>query len=89
MAKAIKAHVQGRVQGVHFRDNTRQQAENLELAGYAKNLEDGSVEVFAEGDETSLQALIDYLVNGPATAEVMQVDHEEVEPRNVSGFQIL
>ena len=66
--------IRGRVQGVFFRANARKIALNLGLNGYAKNLEDGSVEVIAEGNEENLKKLVEFCKKGPERAEVSKVD---------------
>ena len=74
----IRAIVRGRVQGVYFRASTRAEALRLDLAGYASNLPDGSVEVVAEGPEESLRSLVDYLHRGPTQARVESVTWEPI-----------
>jgi acylphosphatase len=71
--------ISGRVQGVFFRASTQQQARKLGIAGYAKNLADGRVEVLACGDETQVSHLIQWLWQGPPTAEVIGVDVMELQ----------
>ena len=66
--------VSGRVQGVFFRDSTRQQANRLKLAGGVRNLLDGRVEVQVTGDETIVQELIKWLKIGPKYAKVSTID---------------
>ncbi len=79
--KAIEALVSGRVQGVGFRAFTRSKAKSLGLKGFVRNLPDGRVEVYAEGDEKALEKLIDYLHIGPFFADVKKVDWKFVKPR--------
>ncbi len=69
----LEARVSGRVQGVYFRESTRSKAQSLNLTGWNKNNRDGSVSVVAEGSRTQLEALFDYLQEGPAAAEVERV----------------
>lgn len=71
--------VSGRVQGVYFRASTRQQARQLGLTGYAKNLPDGRVEVLAVGEVTALNALNQWLWRGPPAASVTDVQCVEAE----------
>ena len=66
--------VAGRVQGVGFRWFVARHARALGLSGYARNLEDGRVEVVATGDETGLARLEDLLRAGPANAHVTGVE---------------
>jgi len=70
---AARFHVSGRVQGVSFRYYTQQQARALGLAGYARNLSDGRVEVLALGDEAALEQLARWLAHGPTLARVTEV----------------
>lgn len=74
MSKRLEARVFGRVQGVFFRDSTRQQAEHLGLGGWVRNEADGSVSVVAEGPEEALQELAGYLEVGPRAANVVRVE---------------
>jgi len=76
----------GRVQGVFFRDSTRRHAETLGVAGYARNREDGAVEIVAEGDDHAVERLVDYVRRGPGRAEVSDVDVTDEEPEGLSGF---
>lgn len=57
----IIAWVYGRVQGVGFRYTTQYEAKKLGLTGYAKNLDDGSVEVVACGEEGQVEKLMQWL----------------------------
>lgn len=65
--------VVGRVQGVWFRESTRQQAEPLGICGHAINCPDGSVEVLACGAPEALDALAGWLHSGPPMARVTSV----------------
>ena len=71
-------HVSGRVQGVFFRASTRQRAIELGVTGHARNLADGRVEVLAVGPPDAVQALCDWLWQGPPSAHVTGVDAEAV-----------
>jgi acylphosphatase len=80
--------VHGRVQGVFFRDSTRQQAEKAGVAGWVSNREDGTVEAVFEGDEDAVARILDWVREGPGHADVERVDVTEEEPEGLSGFQI-
>ncbi|TLY53756.1 MAG: acylphosphatase [Gammaproteobacteria bacterium] len=75
--------VSGLVQGVFFRASTRAQAQNLGLAGYARNLPDGCVEVLAGGEAAALDALEQWLQHGPAQAQVERVSRSAIDPATV------
>jgi len=68
------AKVYGRVQGVGYRYFVKEKAQILNLFGYVKNLEDGTVEVLAQGREENLQKLIEELKKGPYLAKVEKID---------------
>lgn len=82
--KAVRAVVRGAVQGVFFRDSTRGRAEQLGLAGWVLNAPDGTVAVHAEGPEDAVDALLDFLAEGPPAARVDAVD---TEPAEVEGHE--
>lgn len=69
-----RCHVHGRVQGVGFRWWTRRLAMRLGVAGWVRNLSDGSVEVTARGDVEALERLHSALRRGPPMARVERVD---------------
>jgi Acylphosphatases len=86
----IHAIVHGRVQGVFFRAWTREQANQLGLAGWVRNLPDGSVEIIAEGPRPALEALLELCQKGPSGATVRRVAVEWPDPEDLpSGFQII
>jgi acylphosphatase len=79
--------VEGRVQGVFFRASTREQALALGVAGHARNLDDGRVEVLASGNAEALDALEQWLWQGPPAAEVTAVDREDLPEEELRGFR--
>lgn len=85
---AARFLVSGRVQGVFYRASTREQALALGLLGHARNLQDGRVEVVAEGDATALAALERWLWQGPPAAKVDVVERTELPEQALGGFRI-
>ena len=81
--------VGGHVQGVGFRAATRRRAMELGVRGFARNLDDGRVEVRALGSPEAVQALADWLATGPALARVDSVDGRPAAAFNADGFIIL
>ena len=71
--------IEGRVQGVWFRESTRREAVTLGITGYARNLEDGSVEVLACGEPVALDRLAQWLEHGPPMAAVNRVQSSDSE----------
>jgi acylphosphatase len=78
--------VLGKVQGVYFRHSTRAQAERLKLRGFVRNLEDGSVEVIAQGAPSALDDLQLWLQRGPDLARVDMV--RELPPEDKSSLEL-
>jgi acylphosphatase len=85
---AYRYVVRGRVQGVGYRYFALKRAEELGLAGFARNLPDGSVEVLAEGDDELLSDFEAKLKQGPSFARVEGVERTESARRGDSGFHI-
>jgi acylphosphatase len=81
--------VEGRVQGVWFRESTRREAEPLGITGYARNMGDGSVEVLACGQPGALDRLDQWLRQGPPMARVDQVGWIETAKECPQSFVIL
>jgi acylphosphatase len=73
--------ITGKVQGVYFRHSTRKEAERLGLVGVARNLQDGSVEVIAQGAPEAVANLHEWLARGPSMARVDGVEELESQRR--------
>jgi acylphosphatase len=87
MAEACRrCYVRGRVQGVGFRASARHQGLVLGLAVRARNLNDGSVEIIARGEEPALDALCEWLRSGPRLARVDEVRCEPLAQANWPVF---
>ncbi len=85
---ARRALVHGRVQGVAFRHHTKVRARELGLVGWVRNLADGDVEVWLEGDEPPVRELSRWLETGPPAASVSGVDLETVAPAGFARFSV-
>jgi acylphosphatase len=77
--KIARFIIHGRVQGVFFRDSTRQVAKNLNIKGLAVNQSDGTVAVIADGTQDSLRKLKSWLIVGPDMAKVERVEEVDIE----------
>ena len=87
--KRIRAVVRGDVQGVGFRAATAHEARRAQLAGWVRNLRDGSVEVEAEGAAPAVDGLIKWLRRGPSLARVTAVEIDDsLPPAGLEGFTI-
>ena len=66
--------VHGRVQGVGFRAFVLDKAKSLGLAGFVKNMSDGTVFIDVQGDEETLKKFLEYVNQGPSLSRVDRVD---------------
>lgn len=73
----VNVRIEGLVQGVNFRYFTRQTAAGLNVTGWVRNAEDGSVRGCFEGEATDVNALVDWCRTGPPAAKVTGVLTEE------------
>ena len=80
--------VHGEVQGVFFRDSTREEAERRGVAGWVTNRSDGAVEAVFEGGAEAVAALVSFCREGPSRASVERVEEESEEPEGLEGFQV-
>ena len=88
--KAFKATVSGKVQGVWFRDSTRQEAIKLKVTGWVKNIPGGTVYLEAEGEENNLKSLERWLHIGSPHSRVDIVDLQWIVPTNTySTFEVI
>jgi acylphosphatase len=78
----LRMVVSGRVQGVFFRAAASAQARSLGIVGYARNLDDGTVEIVAEGNREALGALGRWARQGPPSARVEGVESEWFDGRS-------
>lgn len=86
----IRSHViiAGRVQGVGYRYSTWEMANQLGLNGWVKNRSDGTVEAVFEGNDTTVEQMIQWCHQGPLHAKVTQVAVTAESPENLRGFKI-
>ena len=91
-ARVRRYLVSGKVQGVYFRHSTRTEALRLGMRGVARNLPDGSVEVLAQGDPSSIEALRQWLQRGPqwraSTVCARRNCAEEADLQIPAGFEV-
>lgn len=76
MKTRVHLFISGTVQGVFFRDSAKQVAQSSGITGYARNLQDGRVEIVAEGEKDSVDELVRWCRKGPPAAIVVSVDIE-------------
>jgi acylphosphatase len=77
--------ISGRVQGVWFRASAKQKAEQLGIKGWIRNTSDGSVEAVFEGEEKSVNEMIEWCNHGPPLSKIENVEIEKKNPTD--GFK--
>ena len=78
---ARRFFISGRVQGVGFRYFAIAQASELDITGWVRNLPDGRVEVYAEGEKERIEEFYYRLSKGPSAAIVVSVEVKEETPK--------
>ncbi|MDH4567693.1 acylphosphatase [Pseudomonas sp. BN414] len=82
----LHGYVSGKVQGVYYRQSTQEQADQLELDGWVRNVADGRVEVLLEGEEDAVRSMAAWLEQGPADAKVTGVELQQQPVQGITGF---
>ncbi len=81
--------VKGKVQGVFFRKNAKQKADELNITGWVRNTDNGNVEILAQGAEDSIAQFIDWCKDGSAKAAVSDVEVNAAWPNpGLKSFSI-
>lgn len=83
-----RLRIHGRVQGVFFRDSTRDRARTEGVAGWARNCADGTVEVVLEGVPDAVGRVAAFCERGPRGAQVERVESRDERSEGLRGFEI-
>ena len=81
-----RLRVHGEGQGGYFRHGTKEKAQSEGVNGWARNCDDGTVEVVAEGPSEAVDAVVKFCRDGTEQAQVESVDVSEEEPEGLEGF---
>jgi acylphosphatase len=84
MKKSVRVYITGTVQGVFFRGFIKENAERFNVKGFVRNLEDGRVEVFLEGNVDEVNKMIELCKKGPKHAMIKNV---QIKPEKFQGFK--
>lgn len=84
MKKSIRLYIDGTVQGVFFRVFIKENAERYNLKGFTRNLENGKIEVFIEGDSNNVMKMIELCKKGPKHSKIKRV---EIKPEPFQDFK--
>lgn len=88
MKTCIQYLITGRVQGVWYRSSAQKQANKLNITGWAKNLPDGRVQIFACGEAKNLDQFHQWLWKGPILAKVQNIDCKTENYQNFEEFSV-
>ncbi len=89
MKKAVRLYINGIVQGVFFRAFIKENAERYNVKGFSRNLEDGRIEVFLEGEPDNVNTMIELCKKGPKHSQIRKVDIKPERFQSFKSFKIL
>jgi len=89
MKKSIRLTITGSVQGVFFRQYLKDHADKHNVRGYARNLEDGRVEIFLEGPIDSVDSMVSICKRGPPHSQIRNVEQKDEKFQDFKEFKIL
>ena len=89
MKKSVRLYITGTVQGVFYRGFIKESAEKLNVRGFVRNLEDGRVEVFLEGDADDVNKMIEICKTGPKHSQIRNVEVKDEKFQDLKTFKIL
>jgi acylphosphatase len=89
MKKAVRLYIDGTVQGIFFRQFIKENAERQNVRGFVRNLEDGKVEVFIEGDQENVEKMIELCKKGPKHSQIRNVEIKEEKFQDFKEFKVL
>ncbi len=89
MKKSVRLYINGTVQGVFFRNFIKENAERYDLKGFTRNLENGIIEVFIEGDSDKVEKMIELCKKGPKHAQIKNVEIKSEPFQSFRVFKIL
>jgi acylphosphatase len=87
--KTVRAKITGTVQGVFFRKFVKEQAGKLELKGHVRNLDDGQIEIVAEGKDQNVNELMKICKSGAPHSIVKDMILQELNHQGFDDFRIL
>jgi acylphosphatase len=89
MHQTISITVTGKVQGVFYRQSTKEMAKQLSISGQIRNLSNGNVEIIATGTKDQLNKLVDWCRQGPPRSIVTEISCKELPLQEFTNFTIV
>jgi acylphosphatase len=89
MKKSVRLYITGTVQNVFFRQFVKENAEKYNIKGFVRNLEDGRIEVFLEGDIPDVDKMVELCHTGPKYSQIKNVEVKEEKLQDFKDFKVL
>ena len=89
MKRSVRLFIKGSVQGIFFRQFIKENADKQGIKGHVRNLEDGRVEVFIEGDQDKVDSMISLCKQGPQHSQIRGVEEKEERFQDFKDFRII
>lgn len=89
MKKSLRLYISGVVQGVFFRNFVKENAEKYDVKGFVRNLEDGRIEIFLEGNVDNVNKMVELCKTGPKHAQIKDIEIKEEKFQDFKNFKVL
>ena len=89
MKKSVRVYIEGTIQGIFFRAFVKENAERHNVKGFVRNLEDGRVELFLEGNTNDVNKMIELCRTGPKHSDIKNVEVKPEKFQDLKTFKIL
>ena len=89
MKKSVRLYITGTVQGVFFRAFVKENAERYNVKGFTRNLDDGRVEVFLEGNSEDVNKMIELCKKGPKHSKIRKVEMKSEKFQDFKVFKVM
>jgi len=89
MKKSVRVYIEGTVQGIFYRAFVKENAERHNVKGFVRNLEDGRVEVFLEGNNEDVDKMIELCKIGPKHSNIRRVEVKDEKFQDFKNFKVL
>ena len=89
MKKSVRLYIEGVVQGIFFRAFIKENAERYNVKGFVRNLEDGRIEIFLEGNPEDVNKMVDLAKKGPKHSQIKKVEEKEEKFQDFKSFKVL
>ena len=89
MKKSVRLYIDGTVQGVFFRAFVKENAERYNIKGFTRNLENGKIEVFIEGDTDNVNKMVELCKQVPKHSQIKNIQIKPEKFQDFKSFKVL